>query len=145
MAPMHLRGISRCAVIPSASMANLRTKLPICRTRAPSPAKVSSKGFGALELATTDIAPVVANADFIFIVAAANAHAFMAQVCAPYPRDDQVIILNPGRTGGTLEFRKVLRERGVKARVFMAKRKRCCTLVVSRGPRAFAFRWSSAR
>ena len=79
------------------------------------------EGFGALELITTDIAPVVANADFIFVVVPANAHAFMAERCAPHLRDNQVILLNPGRTGGALEFRNVLRTRGVKARVFVAE------------------------
>ncbi|MCX7839865.1 MAG: NAD(P)-binding domain-containing protein [Anaerolineae bacterium] len=79
------------------------------------------EGFGALELITTDIAPVIADADFIFVVVPANAHAFMAEVCAPHLRDDQVIILNPGRTGGALEFRNILRERGVTARVFVAE------------------------
>ncbi len=78
-------------------------------------------GFGALELITTDIAPVVANADFIFVVVPANAHAFMAEACAPHLRDDQVIVLNPGRTGGALEFRNVLRARGIKARVLVAE------------------------
>ncbi len=79
------------------------------------------EGFGALELVTTDIAPVVADADFLFVVVPANAHAFMAEACAPHLRDDQVIILNPGRTGGALEFRNILRARGVTARVFVAE------------------------
>ncbi|MBI5304479.1 MAG: NAD/NADP octopine/nopaline dehydrogenase family protein [Chloroflexi bacterium] len=79
------------------------------------------EGFGALELVTTDIAPVIADAEFIFVVVPAIAHAFMAEACAPHLRDDQVIILNPGRTGGALEFRNVLNRLGVKARVFIAE------------------------
>jgi opine dehydrogenase len=79
------------------------------------------EGFGALELITTDIAPVVADADIILVVVPATAHAFMAEQCAPHLRDGQVIVLNPGRTGGALEFRSVLRERGVTARVLVAE------------------------
>ncbi len=79
------------------------------------------EGFGALELVTTDIAPVVADADIILVVVPANAHAFMAEVCAPHLRDGQVIVLNPGRTGGALEFRGVLNRLGVRARVFVAE------------------------
>ncbi len=79
------------------------------------------EGFSALELITTDIAPVIADAEFIFVVVPASAHAFMAEACAPHLRDDQVIILNPGRTGGALEFRNVLNRLGVKARVFVAE------------------------
>ncbi|MBI5030163.1 MAG: NAD/NADP octopine/nopaline dehydrogenase family protein [Chloroflexi bacterium] len=79
------------------------------------------EGFGALELVTTDIAPVIADADFILVVVPASAHAFMAEACAPHLRDHQVIILNPGRTGGALEFRSVLNRLGVKARVFVGE------------------------
>lgn len=79
------------------------------------------EGFGQLEMVTTEIAPVVADADLIFVVVPANAHAFMAQACAPHLHDEQVILLNPGRTGGALEFRRVLHESGVTARVLVAE------------------------
>ncbi|CAG0952967.1 partial Opine dehydrogenase, partial [Gammaproteobacteria bacterium] len=79
------------------------------------------EGFGALELVTTNIAPVVADAEFIFVVVPASAHAFMAEACAPHLRDGQVIILNPGRTGGALEFRGVLNRLDIKVCVFVAE------------------------
>jgi opine dehydrogenase len=79
------------------------------------------EGFGRLDLVTTDIAPVVAEADIILVVVPAIAHAFMAEACAPYLRSGQVIVLNPGRTGGALEFRSVLRRMGVGAWVFVAE------------------------
>jgi opine dehydrogenase len=79
------------------------------------------KGFGPLDLVTTEIAPVVATADIILVVVPANAHGFMAEACAPYLRDGQVIVLNPGRTGGALEFRSVLTRLGVRARLFIAE------------------------
>lgn len=62
------------------------------------------EGFGALDLIATEIEPVVASADIIFVVVPAIAHAFMAEQCAPFLRDGQVVLLNPGRTGGALEF-----------------------------------------
>lgn len=79
------------------------------------------EGFGGLELVTTDIAPVLDGAEFIFIVVPATAHAFMAEACAPHLRDDQVIVLHPGRTGGALEFRRVLKRLEVNARVLVAE------------------------
>ena len=79
------------------------------------------EGFGAVDLVTTDIAPVVRGADIIFVVVPAIAHAFMAEQCAPYLGDGQVILLNPGRTGGALEFSSVLRDLSVKADVFIAE------------------------
>jgi opine dehydrogenase len=78
-------------------------------------------GFGRLDLVTHEIAPVIAEADIILVVVPANVHAFMAEACAPHLRDGQVILLNPGRTGGALEFRSVLNRMGVKARVFVAE------------------------
>ncbi len=79
------------------------------------------EGFGALGLTSTDIGPVVENADFILVVVPATIHAFMAEACAPYLHDGQIILLNPGRTGGALEFRQVLDRKGVRARVFVAE------------------------
>ncbi len=79
------------------------------------------EGFGPLDLITTDIAPVVREADIIFVVVPAIAHAFMAEECAPFLHDGQVILLNPGRTGGALEFANVLREKHVQARILIAE------------------------
>lgn len=79
------------------------------------------QGFGPLDLVTTEIAPVVSGADIILVVVPANAHRFMAEACAPHLRDGQVIVLNPGRTGGALEFKSVLSALGVRARVFIAE------------------------
>jgi opine dehydrogenase len=79
------------------------------------------EGFGPIELATTDPAPVVGWADVIMVVVPAFAHRFMARACAPYLRDDQIVVLNPGRTGGALEFVHVLRQEGVTAHVMVAE------------------------
>lgn len=79
------------------------------------------EGFGPLDLVTTDIAPVVADADVIMVVVPAFVHRFMAEVCAPHLRDGQIVVLNPGRTGGALEFSNVLKEKGVEARVLIAE------------------------
>jgi opine dehydrogenase len=68
------------------------------------------EGFGRLELVTTDIASVLDGARAIMVVVPAFVHRFVAEVCAPHLQDGQVVILNPGRTGGALEFANVLRE-----------------------------------
>jgi opine dehydrogenase len=78
-------------------------------------------GFGRLDLVTHEIAPAIAEADIILVVVPAHVHAFMAEACAPYLHDGQIILLNPGRTGGALEFRNVLNRVGVKARVLVAE------------------------
>jgi len=79
------------------------------------------EGFGQLNLISTDIAPVIDDAEVIMVVVPAFAHRFMAGVCAPHLRDGQVIVLNPGRTAGALEFTNVLRQQRVKAHVVVAE------------------------
>jgi len=79
------------------------------------------EGFGRLELATTDIALALDGARAIMVVVPAFVHRFLAEVCAPHLQDGQVVVLNPGRTGGALEFANVLREKGVTAQVKVAE------------------------
>jgi opine dehydrogenase len=79
------------------------------------------QGFGPVEMVTTDPAPVVNWADVLMVVVPAFVHRLMAQTCAPFLRDGQIVILNPGRTGGALEFANTLREWGVRTRVTVAE------------------------
>ena len=81
----------------------------------------SIEGFGPVEMVANDLAPVLAGAGIILVVVPAIAHAHMADACAPHLRDGQVIVLNPGRTGGALEFRHILRLHGVTAKVLVAE------------------------
>ena len=79
------------------------------------------EGTGRLDTVTTDIHKAVRDADIIFIDVPASGHRSIAEICAPYLEDGQNIILNPGRTGGAMEFSNVLRENGVKADVTIAE------------------------
>jgi opine dehydrogenase len=79
------------------------------------------EGVGPLDLVTTDMAAAVSDADIILVVVPATAHAAMAEACGPHLRDGQVIVLNPGRTGGALEFRQVLARVGARSRVVVAE------------------------
>lgn len=75
---------------------------------------LKEEGFAVLNKVTNDIKLAIDGADLIMVVTPANAHAKIAKDCAPYLKDDQVVILNPGRTGGALEFDKVLTEERIK-------------------------------
>ncbi len=79
------------------------------------------EGFGVPRLATPDIRRAVRSVDVVMIVTPAFAHAELARQLAPVLRDGQIVVLNPGRTGGALEFAHVLRERRCKARVLVAE------------------------
>ena len=70
------------------------------------------EGFGRLALVTDSISELLAEAQVIMVVTPSTAHRDIAAAATPYLRDDHIIILNPGRTGGALEFAETLRENG---------------------------------
>ena len=78
-------------------------------------------GFGRVAVATDQPAEALDGADVIMVVVPATAHEFMAKACAPYLKDGQVVVLNPGRTLGALAFHQVLRRLGCKAKVLIAE------------------------
>ncbi len=79
------------------------------------------KGFGKVELASTNMKECMEEADILMVVVPAIAHSFIAETCAPYLKENQIVILNPGRTGGALEFHNVLREQDMKKLPFIAE------------------------
>ncbi len=80
-----------------------------------------SHHLGRLAVVTSDIAEALDGADVIMVVLPASGHRDVAQSCAPHLRDGQIIILNPGRTGGALEFRQILNRKGCTADVIVAE------------------------
>ena len=75
------------------------------------------KSFAELSAASTRIAEVVPGADVVMIVAPAVAHAGLAAALAPLMNEEQILLLNPGHTGGSLHVASVLRGLGVKAKI----------------------------
>ncbi len=84
-------------------------------------------GFGPVRKATSDVREAVAEADVVMVVTPATAHHDLAAAMAPCLRDGQLVVLNPGRTGGALEFRRVFREEGMRARIVLAETQNSCT------------------
>jgi len=78
-------------------------------------------GFGKILVATTNMEEALQGVEIIMVVVPATAHRFMAEQCAPHLRDGQMVILNPGRTFGALEFKHVLKEKGCTADVIIAE------------------------
>jgi opine dehydrogenase len=66
------------------------------------------EGFGRIELATCDIRDAIKGADIIMVVVPAFGHRHVAELVAPHIRSNQIVVLNPGRTFGALEFLRVL-------------------------------------
>jgi len=73
---------------------------------------------------TTDIATALKGAGIVFVVVPAFGHKTMAEVCAPYVEDDQIIILMPGSCG-SLEFAQIFKAYGVNKDILLCE---CSTL-----------------
>ena len=78
-------------------------------------------GFGKINIITTDISKVIKGADVIMIVTTANGHHELASILTSYLETDQIIVLNPGRTGGAFEFRNVLMNNGFTKNVYIVE------------------------
>ncbi len=92
------------------------------------------RGFGELKQVTADMEEAIAEADVIMVVVPATAHADVARAMAPYLKENQIVVLNPGRLGGALEFKHVLRQRDVPENVTIAEASRLIYLAQSEGP-----------
>ncbi|MDY0028078.1 MAG: NAD/NADP octopine/nopaline dehydrogenase family protein [Candidatus Humimicrobiaceae bacterium] len=79
------------------------------------------KGFGKLNVITSDIEKAIKGVDIIMVVVPADAHYSIAKLCAPVLDENQIVVLNPGRTCGALEFLNVLRSEGNKKDVTVAE------------------------
>jgi opine dehydrogenase len=60
---------------------------------------------------------VVQGADLIVVAAPSVAHEYLARNLAGYLTDGQRILLNPGHTGGSLHFAKMLQDTGCRAKI----------------------------
>lgn len=79
------------------------------------------EGFGMLNVVSPDIGKVIKDVDVVMVVTWAQNHPDVARACAPHLQDGQVVLLNPGRTGGALDFKRALNERGCKAKIKLAE------------------------
>lgn len=83
--------------------------------------KGAIEGVGHVTKFTSDIHEAVKGADVIMVVTTANAHGSIAREIASDLEDGQIVILNPGRTGGALEFKRALDESKCRARVYVSE------------------------
>ena len=71
--------------------------------------------------ASCSMRAVLADAAVVLVAVPASGHAEVARHCAPYLRTGQTVLLLPGRTGGALEFRRVLQEAGCQAQILLGE------------------------
>jgi opine dehydrogenase len=78
-------------------------------------------GFARLARITTDPAEAIDDADILMVVVPATAHRDIAETIAPHVKDGQILVLNPGRTGGALEVSQVLDRLNPAVRPYVAE------------------------
>ena len=91
-------------------------------------------GFGRLACVTSDMKVAIENCDVAMVVTPAYAHYDIARKAAPYLRPGQIVVLNPGRTLGAIEFNRVLDEEGCTNRVTIAETQTFIYASRSEGP-----------
>lgn len=74
-----------------------------------------------LELVTGDLAKAIAGVKLIMVVTPSFTHKMIAEACCDALSDGQIIVLNPGRTGGAVEFMSTIRAKGCKADITIAE------------------------
>jgi opine dehydrogenase len=79
------------------------------------------EGFASLNVITCDAAEAVRDVDIVMVVVPAMAHSYIAETIAPHLRDGQIVVLNPGRTGGALEVSRVFREKNPSAYLYVGE------------------------
>ncbi len=89
-----------------------KTLLPIMKQGGITLVEAGMEKFAALYFVSPLIISVVNGADLIIVTAPAVAHEYLAKSLAPHLRDGQIILLNPGHTGGSLHFVHLLRSLG---------------------------------
>jgi len=78
-------------------------------------------GFSELAKVTSDLEEAIGQSRLIMLVVPAFAHAELAKNMSGFLQSGQIVVLNPGRTFGALEFRKVLAENHCSANVIVAE------------------------
>ena len=78
-------------------------------------------GFIKVNKATTDIEDALKGAEIVMVTVPSFAHPKMAEVCAPYLKDGQIVLISPGNLYASIQFMQALRKAGNKADVKLAE------------------------
>lgn len=74
-----------------------------------------------LNLVTDNVKEAIKGVKLIMVVTPSFTHKMIADACYDALEDGQVVVLNPGRTGGALEFLNAIRNHGCKADITIAE------------------------
>jgi len=92
------------------------------------------QGFGRYARIERSLDKAIAGQDLLMIASPGVAHRVYATLLAPILEDGQVVVLNPGRTGGALEFANVLARFACSADIVLGETQTFVYAAESRGP-----------
>jgi len=78
-------------------------------------------GTAKIALFTNNIAEALEDVETVLVTTPASAHSDIARLLSPFICDSTTVVLNPGRTGGLLEFTAVLAKSGCNANPIVAE------------------------
>jgi opine dehydrogenase len=79
------------------------------------------RGFGRMATVTSDLAEALDGARVVLVAISAAGHQSLAEAMVPHLSPGQVVVLNPGRTGGALEVYRIFRDARVDPSVTVAE------------------------
>ena len=74
-----------------------------------------------MNLVTASVPEAIAGVQLIMVVTPSFTHKMIAEAAAPALTDGQAVVLNPGRTGGALEFLNTVRSLGCTSDITVAE------------------------
>ena len=74
-----------------------------------------------IEMITSDLKATLEDVELILVTTPANAHKDIASAISAYLNGGELIVLNPGRTFGAIEFMNVLKQSGCKSDIVAAE------------------------
>jgi opine dehydrogenase len=81
----------------------------------------AKNGTAYVNIISCNMAKVIEGAPLIMVTTPAQYHSSVARDMSPYLAEGQIVLLNPGRTFGTLEFAKTLRENACNKYILLAE------------------------
>ncbi len=79
------------------------------------------EGFYPIDVITQDLKLAVKDADVLMVVTPASSHKEIAKKLAPFLTNGQIIILNPGRTFGSIEFKRIIKRKRSKIEIYIGE------------------------
>ena len=79
------------------------------------------EGFFPINLITQNLKLAIKDANIILVVTPASAHSSIAKKLAPFLKDGQTILLNPGRTFGAVEFQRIIEKKRGQMSIFIGE------------------------